>query len=162
MLAGIVGFRIPISRIEGKFKLSQNRLELTGTTYTLPTPLEPRSARARFLDEAARRMVRSFPALNHRFNRGGLLPMRKCWLLVGAVLGSCFAQAPPPASPADWKARVAESMPLLGHRNWILVVDSAYPLQSSPGVETIETNSPQSKSSSTFSAPSPFHPCPSA
>jgi transcriptional regulator len=25
MLAGIVGFRIPIARIEGKFKLSQNR-----------------------------------------------------------------------------------------------------------------------------------------
>jgi transcriptional regulator len=25
MLAGIMGFRIPISRIEGKFKLSQNR-----------------------------------------------------------------------------------------------------------------------------------------
>ncbi|MGB9152673.1 MAG: FMN-binding negative transcriptional regulator, partial [Alphaproteobacteria bacterium] len=27
MLAGIVGFRIPIARIEGKFKLSQNRKE---------------------------------------------------------------------------------------------------------------------------------------
>jgi transcriptional regulator len=27
MLAGIVGFRIPIERIEGKFKLSQNRDE---------------------------------------------------------------------------------------------------------------------------------------
>jgi transcriptional regulator len=27
MLAGIVGFRIPISRVEGKFKLSQNRPE---------------------------------------------------------------------------------------------------------------------------------------
>jgi len=26
MLAGIVGFRIPIARIEGKFKISQNRL----------------------------------------------------------------------------------------------------------------------------------------
>jgi transcriptional regulator len=25
MLAGIVGFRIPIGRIEGKFKISQNR-----------------------------------------------------------------------------------------------------------------------------------------
>jgi transcriptional regulator len=25
MLAGITGFRIPIARIEGKFKLSQNR-----------------------------------------------------------------------------------------------------------------------------------------
>lgn len=42
----------------------------------------------------------------------------------------------------DWKARVAESLPLLGHRNWILIVDSAYPIQSSPGVETIETNAP--------------------
>lgn len=30
----------------------------------------------------------------------------------------------------------------MGHRNWILIVDSAYPLQSSPGVETIETNAP--------------------
>jgi transcriptional regulator len=28
MLAGIVGFRIPISRVEGKFKLSQNRPEV--------------------------------------------------------------------------------------------------------------------------------------
>ena len=27
MLAGIMGFRIPIARIEGKFKLSQNRKE---------------------------------------------------------------------------------------------------------------------------------------
>ena len=27
MLAGIMGFRIPIARIEGKFKLSQNRAE---------------------------------------------------------------------------------------------------------------------------------------
>ncbi len=34
-------------------------------------------------------------------------------------------------------------MPLLGHRNWILVVDSAYPLQASAGIETIETNETQ-------------------
>jgi len=34
-------------------------------------------------------------------------------------------------------------MPLLGHRNWILIVDSAYPLQVSPGIETIETNANQ-------------------
>ena len=32
---------------------------------------------------------------------------------------------------SNWQARVNESIPLLGHRNWILVVDSAYPLQSS-------------------------------
>jgi hypothetical protein len=49
--------------------------------------------------------------------------------------------AAPAAMPAAWKAKVAVEMPLLGHRNWILIVDSAYPLQSSPGVETVETNS---------------------
>ena len=48
-----------------------------------------------------------------------------------------------PPSSTGWKAKVAETLPLLGHRNWILVVDSAYPLQSSPGVETIETNADQ-------------------
>ena len=45
-----------------------------------------------------------------------------------------------PNQPSPWKAKVTAAMPLLGHRNWILIVDSAYPLQSSPGVETIETN----------------------
>ena len=50
---------------------------------------------------------------------------------------------PAVAQPAQWKTKLAESMPLLGHRNWILIVDSAYPLQSSPGVETIETNASQ-------------------
>ena len=43
----------------------------------------------------------------------------------------------------DWKTHVAQTMPLMGHRNWVLIVDSAYPLQSSPGVETIETNANQ-------------------
>jgi len=52
----------------------------------------------------------------------------------------CLAQSLP---SSDWKAKVAAAMPLLGHRNWILIVDSAYPLQTSPGVETIETNAGQ-------------------
>jgi L-fucose mutarotase/ribose pyranase (RbsD/FucU family) len=43
----------------------------------------------------------------------------------------------------DWQSRLAEEMPLMGHRNWIMIVDSAYPLQSSSGVETIETNADQ-------------------
>lgn len=43
------------------------------------------------------------------------------------------------AQTADWKTKLAGTLPLLGHRNWILVVDSAYPLQTSPGIETIET-----------------------
>src|SRR5207302_6229193 len=33
-----------------------------------------------------------------------------------------------------------KELPLLGHRNWIAVVDSAYPLQTSGGIETINTD----------------------
>lgn len=47
------------------------------------------------------------------------------------------------AATPDWNKKLDEAMPLLGHRNWILVVDSAYPLQTAPGIETIETNAPQ-------------------
>ena len=50
------------------------------------------------------------------------------------------ATLPGRAATPDWNQRLAEAMPLLGHRNWILVVDSAYPLQISPGIETVETN----------------------
>jgi D-ribose pyranose/furanose isomerase RbsD len=61
-------------------------------------------------------------------------------ILLVATLGRLDAQQ----SPApDWKASIAKAMPLLGHRNWILVVDSAYPLQTSPGIETIETGADQ-------------------
>jgi RbsD / FucU transport protein family len=41
------------------------------------------------------------------------------------------------AAPAAWEQRLAELLPLYGHRNWIVVADSAYPAQSKPGIETI-------------------------
>lgn len=44
---------------------------------------------------------------------------------------------------SGWEQRVNDELPLMGHRNWIVIVDSAYPLQSSPGVETIETSADQ-------------------
>ena len=37
----------------------------------------------------------------------------------------------------SWKAKLQAELPLLGHRNWIVVADSAYPLQTAPGIETI-------------------------
>jgi hypothetical protein len=46
-------------------------------------------------------------------------------------------------SSSNWQTKLHQQLPLLGHRNWILVVDSAYPLQVSPGVEVIETGSDQ-------------------
>jgi len=68
--------------------------------------------------------------------------MVKCLLVLSLALSPTLqAAAPRPAS--TWQAKVATSLPLLGHRNWILIVDSAYPLEVSPGVETIETNAGQ-------------------
>ena len=40
---------------------------------------------------------------------------------------------------SEWNVRLRAELPLLGHRNWIAVVDSAYPLQTSVGIETVDT-----------------------
>jgi hypothetical protein len=69
--------------------------------------------------------------------------MRRVLLVLSSLLAAFILNAAPPAAPSGWQAKVAQTMPLLGHRNWILIVDSAYPLQTSPGVETIETNADQ-------------------
>ncbi|MGA9798766.1 MAG: hypothetical protein WBQ68_07135 [Terriglobales bacterium] len=67
--------------------------------------------------------------------------MYKSFLVVILVL--VLLTLPLHAATPDWNKRLTEAMPLLGHRNWILVVDSAYPLQTAPGIETIETNATQ-------------------
>lgn len=38
-----------------------------------------------------------------------------------------------------WEKSLERLLPLWGHRNWIVVADSAYPAQSNPGIETIAT-----------------------
>ena len=40
----------------------------------------------------------------------------------------------------NWRSAVRERLPLLGHRNWILVVDKAFPAQNGPGIETINAD----------------------
>jgi D-ribose pyranose/furanose isomerase RbsD len=67
-----------------------------------------------------------------------LLVIAASTLAAGGLTSSLLAQKAKP-----WQSKVAELLPLLGHRNWILIVDSAYPLQTSPGIETIETNDGQ-------------------
>lgn len=49
----------------------------------------------------------------------------------------------PALQAADWKETLKESLPLLGHRNWIVIADSAYPWQTSPGVQTLHTGATQ-------------------
>lgn len=47
-----------------------------------------------------------------------------------------MADAPRLTKP-DWEHQLNSLLPLYGHRNWIVVADSAYPAQSKPGIETI-------------------------
>ena len=68
--------------------------------------------------------------------------MRRYWTLLSILLAAPMLLAAPPSSSPAWKAKVTQTLPLLGHRNWILIVDSAYPLQTSSGVETVATSAP--------------------
>jgi hypothetical protein len=47
------------------------------------------------------------------------------------------------AAPSAWQAKLHRELPLLGHRNWIVVADSAYPLQTAPGIETVYADADQ-------------------
>ena len=42
-----------------------------------------------------------------------------------------------------WETRLEAELPEFGHRNWIVIADSAYPKQSAAGIETIATNQGQ-------------------
>ncbi|HVJ07917.1 MAG TPA: RbsD/FucU domain-containing protein [Acidisarcina sp.] len=64
-------------------------------------------------------------------------------LSLGSMPAIAAAATPHTTDPNQWQARMESALPLMGHRNWILIVDSAYPLQTSPGIETIETNADQ-------------------
>ena len=64
-------------------------------------------------------------------------------IFVALCLISTVAIAQSAKQHGEWRLRVRQEMPLMGHRNWIAVVDSAYPLQISPGIETVETDSDQ-------------------
>lgn len=59
-------------------------------------------------------------------------------LMVGAL--EAGQQAEPPPKLELWRAILADRVALFGHRNWIVVADSAYPAQVSPGIETVVTH----------------------
>ncbi|MFR9504085.1 MAG: hypothetical protein SNH73_06525 [Rikenellaceae bacterium] len=46
------------------------------------------------------------------------------------------------SSEPTWKREFEQVLPLLGHRNWILIVDKAYPLQSAAGMTYINSAEP--------------------
>ncbi|HUX16213.1 MAG TPA: RbsD/FucU domain-containing protein [Phycisphaerae bacterium] len=42
-----------------------------------------------------------------------------------------------------WRQQLSDELPVLGHRNWIVIADSAYPAQSRAGIETLYTGADQ-------------------
>jgi len=55
-------------------------------------------------------------------------------MVLAAAAGGCRT-----FEKAGWQAELAKQLPALGHRNWILIADSAYPAQSRPAISTIVT-----------------------
>ena len=53
---------------------------------------------------------------------------------------SCSQQHSERTAPPDWKQEFSSRLPLMGHRNWILVVDKAFPLQNAGGITTLDTD----------------------
>ena len=44
------------------------------------------------------------------------------------------------ARAMTWEDRLLKELPSLGHRNWLVVADSAFPAQISPGMEVVVSN----------------------
>ena len=42
----------------------------------------------------------------------------------------------------NWQTVLQDKLPLLGHRNWIVITDMAYPLQTREGITTLYANEP--------------------
>src|SRR5438477_13159740 len=60
--------------------------------------------------------------------------------LVGSLLVMSTVSS---LAQSDWQTKLKQELPLLGHRNWIVIADSAYPWQTAQGIETINTGATQ-------------------
>ena len=63
-------------------------------------------------------------------------------LLCGAGCLTVTSHSQPKGTSMYWTQEFDRVLPLLGHRNWILVVDKAYPYQSAPGITYLDTKAP--------------------
>lgn len=73
------------------------------------------------------------------------------YALLGVMLSAALGCQQPAARTADdsqvktWKEELREQLPLMGHRNWILVVDKAFHIQTAPGMEYRYVDEPLTK-----------------
>lgn len=70
--------------------------------------------------------------------------MRNYFQIAVAVmcLFSCKMENKPVAAITtnNWQLQLDSVLPLMGHRNWIIIADKAFPLQSAPGMVYINTD----------------------
>lgn len=62
-------------------------------------------------------------------------------LSLGTLLMTACSPAekeePKGSTTLNWEQEFIQELPALGHRNWIVVADAAFPLQISPGIEVV-------------------------
>jgi hypothetical protein len=77
--------------------------------------------------------------------RFGLVATSLAGLCAGSLIASVIARnsAGKKDASTDWMKLLQQRLPIYGHRNWIVIADSAYPAQSRPGIETVATNGDQ-------------------
>ncbi|MCP4455974.1 MAG: hypothetical protein GY809_31335 [Planctomycetes bacterium] len=64
-------------------------------------------------------------------------PMARVFVFTAAIACLVGCQS------AAWRGQIKKNLPELGHRNWIVVADSAYPMQNSSGITTLVTGRDQ-------------------
>ena len=65
------------------------------------------------------------------------LPLLLLLSTIALVCPSTVSAGDAKKATGRWQAKLATELPLLGHRNWIVIADSAYPAQSRDGIDTI-------------------------
>jgi hypothetical protein len=66
--------------------------------------------------------------------------LRAISCVLSLLVSLSLAQTPDSVPSSDWKAVVQNRLPLYGHRNSIVVADSAFPVYANSGIETIVVN----------------------
>jgi len=63
--------------------------------------------------------------------------------LAAPLVVGCDTTRSASTTASNWRATLNRELPRLGHRNFIVVADKAYPLQSAPGITTLYTGAEQ-------------------
>lgn len=62
-------------------------------------------------------------------------------LITSLLAGTSLAAVA--AAGISWRTKLEQDLPKLGHRNWIVIADAAYPWQTAEGIETVATEGEQ-------------------